>query len=212
VKQLLHSAPLILICLPCVFGQTAPPNKPDLLDTILVMAGTSEPVDMTAKQKFRNYLLSIGGPAPLIAEAASAGLSQWGNNPREWGQGWGAYGQRFGSALAYNGIRQSILYGLSVPLHEDCRYFPSKAHGFFPRAGHALVSGFIAKHPDGRQRFSFSDIAAVGGAAAISSMWGPSSWKGAGNIAQTAGVSFASTAAFNVFREFAPDILHRPRR
>ena len=212
MKPLLHSTFLTLVCLSWAIGQTPPPTKPNLLDTILVMAGTSEPVELTPKQKFQNYLLSIAGPAPLIAEAASAGLSQWGNNPPEWGQGWGAYGQRFGSDLAYNGIRQSILYGLSIPLHEDNRYFPSKAHGFFPRAAHALVSGFIAKHPDGRQRFSFSDIAAVGGASAISSTWGPSSWKGLGNIAGNAGVSFASTAAFNVFREFAPDILHRPRK
>jgi len=198
MKSSLRCVSLTLICLPCVFGQSTPPNKPNLLDTILVMAGTSEPVEITAKQKFQNYLLSIGGPAPLIAEAASAGLSQWGNNPREWGQGWGAYGQRFGSDLAYNGIRQSILYSLSIPLHEDNRYFPSKAHGFFPRAAHALVSGFIAKHPDGRQRFSFSDIAAVGGASAISSTWGPSSWKGLGNIAGNAGVSFASPLFSNI--------------
>ena len=208
----LRSASLTLACLPWAFGQTAQSNKTNLLDTILVISGASQPGDITAKQRFRDYLLSIGGPAPLIAEAASAGLAQWNNNPREWGQGWGAYGQRFGSDLAYNGIRQSILYGLSIPLHEDYRYFPSKAHKFFPRAGHALVSGFIARHPNGRQSFSFSDFAGVSGAAAISSIWGPSSWKGFGNIAQTAGLSFASTAAFNVFREFAPDILRRPRK
>ena len=208
----LRCAYLAFVCMPLAVGQTPPSNKTNLLDTVLVMAGTSQPGEVTPKQQFRNYLLSVGGPAPLIAEAASAGLSQWGNSPSEWGQGWGAYGKRFGSYLAYNGIRQSILYGLSIPLHEDTRYFPSKAHGFFPRAGHALVSGFIAMHSNGRQTFSFSDVAAVGGAAAISSTWGPASWKGFGNIAQTAGVSLASTAAFNLFREFAPDILHRPRK
>ena len=131
----LRSASLTLACLPLAFGQTAQSNKPNLLDTILVIAGASQPGDITPKQRFRDYLLSIGGPAPLIAEAASAGLGQWTNNPREWGQGWGAYGQRFGSDLAYNGIRQSILYGLSIPLHEDYRYFPSKAQGSFPEPG-----------------------------------------------------------------------------
>jgi hypothetical protein len=114
--------------------------------------------------------------------------------------------------MAYNGIRQSILYGLSVPLHEDTRYFPSKSHGFFPRSRHALVSGFLARHPDGRQKFSVSDFAGVTGAAAISSTWGPGSWKGIGNIAEIAGISFACTAAFNVFREFSPEIFHRPRK
>jgi hypothetical protein len=179
---------------------------------MLVIAGASEPSVLTPKQQFKNYLLSVAGPAPLIAEVAGAGIQQWSNSPTEWGQGWSAYGKRFGSDMAYNGIRQSIVYGLSIPLHEDARYFPSKAHKFFPRAGHALVSGFLARHPDGKQRFSISDFAGVSGAAAISSMWGPGSWKGIGNITAIAGVSFASTAAFNVFREFAPDIFHRPRR
>src|SRR5215831_13594152 len=182
----LRSACITLACLPWAFGQTGQPQNKSLLDTMLVVAGASEPVELTPKQQFQNYLLSIGGPAPLIAEAVGAGLSQWSNSPKEWGQGWGAYGKRFGSDMAYNGIRQSILYGLSIPLHEDTRYYPSKAHGFFPRAGHAVVSG----------------------AAAISSMWGPGSWKGIGNISEIAGLTFASTAAFNVFREFAPDIFH----
>ena len=212
MRAFLRSACITLACLSWTFGQTAQTQKRNLLDTMLVMAGASEPGEVSPKQKFKNYLLSIAGPAPLIAEAAGAGISQWANSPTEWGQGWGAYGKRFGSNMAYNGIRQSILYGLSIPLHEDTRYFPSKAHGFFPRAGHAVVSGFLARHPDGKQRFSISDFAGVGGAAAISSMWGPGSWKGIGNIAEIAGVSFASTAAFNVFREFAPDIFHRPRK
>jgi hypothetical protein len=30
-----------------------------------------------------------------------------------------------------------------------------------------------------------------------------------GNISEIAGISFATTAAFNIFREFALDIFHR---
>ena len=48
------------------------------------------------------------------------------NSPKEWGQGWGAFGQRFGSNLAYNGIRQTITYGGSLALGEDTRYFASR--------------------------------------------------------------------------------------
>jgi hypothetical protein len=33
-----------------------------------------------------------------------------------------------------------------------------------------------------------------------------------GGISRNAGISFATTAAFNVVREFLPDLLHRPQK
>jgi hypothetical protein len=134
------------------------------------------------------------------------------NAPKEWGQGWGALGKRYGSNLAYNGIRQTITYGGSLALREDTRYFASRGSGFWARAGHALMSTFTARHANGRDSFSYSATAGVIGASAISSAWGPDSWKGPGNIAENAGISFASTAVSNVVREFLPDIFHRPRK
>jgi hypothetical protein len=50
------------------------------------------------------------------------------------------------------------------------------------------------------------------GASAVASIWGPPSWKGIGNIGANAGVSFGTTVAFNLVREFLPDVLHRPVR
>jgi hypothetical protein len=57
--------------------------------------------------------------------------------------------------------------------------------------------------------FSVSAVSGVIAAAGVSSIWGPSSFKGIGNISENAGLSFATTAGFNVIREFLPDILHR---
>ncbi len=53
-----------------------------------------------------------------------------------------------------------------------------------------------------RRPFSISSVTGVVGASAISSVWGPDSWKGIGNISKNAGVSFGATAAFNLVREF----------
>ena len=182
----------------------------DLIDKVLGMVGPSDPANLTEKGRFHLYLLSAGGPVPLLGEAFGAGISQWRNSPPEWGQGWGAYGERYGSNLAYNGIRQTISYGISIPFHEDNRYFASGKHGVWGRTGYALLSTFTARHPDGQQSFSVSGVTGVIGSSAISSIWGPRSWKGAGNIAENAGVSFGVTAALNVVREFLPDVLRRP--
>jgi hypothetical protein len=187
-------------------------NADGVLDKILVMVGPADEKPQTRKEAFDTYLLSTVGPVPILGEAAGAGIGQWTNSPKEWGQGWGAYGKRFGSNMAYNAVRQTITYGAGLTFHEDSRYFASHAQGFWPRTKHALVTTFTARHPDGRQSFAVSSVAGVIGAASISSIWGPPSWKGPGNIAENAGFSFASTAASNVVREFLPDIFHRPRK
>jgi hypothetical protein len=173
--------------------------------------GPSEPTHLTEKDRFQLYLVSTAGPVPILGEAAGAAISQWDNKPPEWGQGWGAYGQRFGSNLAYNGVRQTITYAASIGLHEDNRYFASGKHGVWARTGYAVISTFTARHPDGAQSFSFSSVGGVIGASAISSIWGPASWKGFNNIAENAGISFGTTAGLNIVREFLPDLLHRPR-
>ena len=175
------------------------------------LLGPAHPVVLTPGQQFRQYLWNTAGPLPLLGEAAGAAVSQWADVPPEWEQGWAAYGKRYGSYLAYNAIRQTVTYGISVPLGEDNRYFAAPSKGFWGRTGWALSSAFTARHADGRTTFSVSATAGVVAASALSSIWGPPTWKGPGNIAAVAGWSFASTSAFCVVREFLPDILHKRR-
>ena len=204
-----------LAWVPAFAFQAAPPTPAEhegIVDKVLGIVGPSEPTQLTEKKRFQLYVVSTVGPVPLVGEAAGAGISQWETSPKEWGQGWGAYGERYGSNLAYNAIRQTITYGSSIVFHEDNRYFASRKHGFWPRTGYAILSTVTARHPDGRQTFSVSAVSGILGASALSSIWGPRSWKGIGNIGENAGISFAATAGFNVVREFLSDVLHRPHK
>ena len=187
-------------------------EKGPLVDTILTLVGPAKPGPLSESRRFRQYVMAMIGPVPVLGEAAGAGIGQWLDSPPEWGQGWGAYGHRFWSNMAYNSIRQTITYGSAIAFHEDDRYFAATTRGVWPRTKHALLSTFTARGDDGRDRFSISSTAGVLGAGAISSVWGPPSWRGGGNIARNASISFAATAGFNVVREFLPDILRRPRR
>jgi hypothetical protein len=190
---------------------TTPPAAKDGVERFLDLVGPTPAAEAPHTEKFSEFVAWTVGPVPLLGEAAGAGISQWTNSPEEWGQGWGAFGKRYASNLAYNGIRQVINYAGSTALREDTRYFASRRSGFGPRAKHALVSTFLARRMDGSYRFGVSSTAGVIGAATISSYWGPDSWKGPGNVAANAGLSFASTAAFNVVREFLPDLFGRRR-
>jgi hypothetical protein len=181
-----------------------------MIDKVLGMVGPSEPTQLTEGKRFHLYLVSTAGPVPLLSEAMGAGIGQWRSTPPEWGQGWSAYGQRFGSNLAYNGVRQTIAYGTSIVFHEDNRYFSSHKRGLRARTGYAALSTVTARRPDGSETFSVSSVTGVVGASAIDSIWGPRSWKGIGNIGRNAGISFGVTVGFNIVREFLPDVLHRP--
>ena len=176
------------------------------------LLGPADPSPQTPKQRFKSYLLNTAGPVPLVGEALGSGIAQWTNSPPEWGQGWKAYGKRLGSNFAYNAVRQTISYAAASAFHEDYRYFAAPEPGPWRRVRHALIYTFTARHSDGRDRFSVASVAGVVGASGIASIWGPRSWQGAGNIAENAGISFASTAGLNVVREFLPDILGRPRK
>lgn len=211
---------VLAACLPLAMAQTvqkdlatssSATHQPNAIDKILGWVAPGQPTHLTEKDRFQLYLANTAGPVPLIGELAAAGIGQWANRPVEWGQGWNAFGKRFGSDLAYNGVRQTIAYGTSMVFREDNRYFASRKHGFWPRTKHALASTFIARHPDGSSQFSVSAMAGAVGASAISSIWGPASWKGGGNIAENAGITIATTAGLNVVREFLMDILHRPQ-
>lgn len=192
-------------------AEPPPAHHADIIDKLLGIVGPAEPSQLTEKKRFQLYLVATAGPVPLLAEAFGAGLGQWRDSPKEWGQGWTAYGQRYGSNVAYNGVRETITYGTSFAFREDNRYFASRKHGLWPRTGYAILSTFTARHPDGRQAFSISSFVGVVGASAIASTWEPHSFKGIENISKNAGISFATTAGFNVLREFLSDILRRPR-
>jgi len=184
-------------------------DQGDFLDKVMGIAGPAEPSQLTEKKRFDLYLVSVVGPVPILAEVAGAGLGQWQNSPKEWGQGWNAFAERAESNLAYNGLRETITYGTSILFREDNRYFSSHRHGLWARTSYAIRSTVTARHPDGSQAFSVSGVAGVLGASAISSIWGPRSWEGVEGIGRNAGISFAITAGFNIVREFLPDLLHR---
>ena len=183
-----------------------------LADTILTFLGPARSTEFTQQGRLKQYVLNTVGPVPLLGEAASAGIMQWRDVPLEWGQGWGAYAERYANNLGFNMVRQSIAYGTSIAMGEDDRYFASQADGVWPRTRHALVSTFTARHRNGHVGFSVSSVAGVVGANAIAFSWRPDSRRGVDHFAANVGISFAATAAFNVMREFLPDMLHRPRR
>ena len=164
---------------------------------------------LTKKQRFNQYLDDTVGPFVIFREAAAAGISQGLGKPPEWGGGMTGYGRRFADDLGFNIVHESIAYSAGALLHEDNRYFASGKTSIGGRTIHALLSPFEAHRRDGSVGFSYSNVAGVLGATALSRLWEPPSDHGPGNIGRAIAYSFGGSAAYNVFREFVPDLIRR---
>jgi hypothetical protein len=115
----------------------------------------------TEKMKLRTYLFDAFGPYPIVGAAFVAAVNQREKTPPEWGEGAGAYGQRFGSNLAIAGVTTTTRYALAEAFREDTVYYRCECKGVFRRLEHALISTVTARRgEDGHRRLSFPALIA----------------------------------------------------
>jgi len=162
------------------------------------------PLDVTGKLLY--HAESAYSPTAMLGVALYAGVLQEADAPKEWGQGAGAYGERFGSTLAWSGIHSALAFGLDSTLHQDPRYFRSGETGFWRRSGHALRATFLTRTDRGAETISTWRIGSAYGAAFLSDLWYPgrldtARW-GAIDGSVTLGFAFAN----NLGLEFWPDV------
>jgi len=167
---------------------------------------------MTRSERFSRYVRGIADIESVTRAAVSSGIGQATRTPKEWGRDSGGYGQRIGNAYAQHVIHRTLQYGISAALHEDNRYFPSDQTGFLHRIGYAMTSSLLARHDDGSRSLSFSRIGSAAGTAFISRAWQPRSTTNAGDAATSFGITMATDTAFDVFREFWPDLKRHLRK
>jgi len=168
-----------------------------------------EYVPMTFSERARKYIAGALGPGAILRSAASGGITQLTDTPKEWRQGSEAYGDRIGSALAQHVIREALEFGGSAALHQDNRYFRSTETGFAKRSKHAIASIFLARTEGGGEQFAYSRFGAVLGAAFISRIWQPRTEDGAGDAAVSFGLNMAADIGWNFVHEFCPRSLTR---
>jgi len=181
----------------------------DYFFNYLNMAGTRKASDfrpLNGRERAHLYLKTMTNPLGYIKAGFSAGINQWNDKPREWGQGASGYGKRFGDIVGQYSIQRTVTFGVSSVLHEDNRYFNSGKRSFWSRTGYAVASGMVARHDDGSRHLSISQLGGTAAGAFLSRPWLPPSQ----HCARDAAISFRITMANNigsgVLKEFLPDI------
>jgi hypothetical protein len=114
---------------------------------------------LTAAQKFQLGLRTLIDPEVILGNAIGAGIEQWHNTDRQFGQGMEGYGKRFGADYATSVIHVLIGHTLTQSVfHQDPRYFYKGTGSFGSRFLYAIGTAFVAKGDNGHWQPDYSDM------------------------------------------------------
>ncbi len=163
---------------------------------------------LTVKQKFKLFVRETVDPATFAGAAMGAGLSQADKDDPQYGNGGGAYADRFGAA--YADIATQNFFGdflLASVLHEDPRYFRrGPEYHFWYRVGYAMSRIVVTRKDSGGNTFNYSGIIGMSMGIALSNAYYPSRSVNAPEFGARVETSLISAALGNLLPEFWPDI------
>jgi hypothetical protein len=158
-------------------------------------------------QKFRLATAGVFDWGAYPFNGALSAIAQAKNDPKQWGQGWDAYGKRFGASFADNSIGTYMTTAIFPSLlHEDPRYYQLGSGGFRRRAYHAVNRLFVTRTDSGHNRFNYSESIGNAAAAAISNIYHVPEDRTASRNATTFAFLIVYDGLSNGLKEFWPDI------
>jgi hypothetical protein len=173
-------------------------------------ASRTQEAPLTAGEKFEHFAKNSINPYQIVFAATRAGISQAADTNSGYGQGGEGYAKRFGAAMADEASSEffgTFLY--PVIFRQDPRYFRQGTGGAGSRIGYAVSRVFVTRGDNGNRQFNVSKILGCFSSAALSNAYYPDDERTVGKTFERAGVNLASTAGFNIFKEFLPHLAHK---
>lgn len=167
---------------------------------------------LTIGQKFTYRVAGSFGVRGLLGNFVGAAIGQALNTPGEWGQGWGAYSERYASGLGGSLSRQVFAFTLESAFHEDPRYFPSRGKTKRSRLGHVLKSVVITHTDSGETQFAYARVISAFGAGQLVNVWQPRSNGHVSDGITRAFIVLGVDAGYDLMQEFLPFARPKPLR
>ena len=161
-----------------------------------------DPAPLTIGMKFNLALKVSTDPITAAGVFLIATAKQAGNTPN-YGQGWGAYGKRFG-AVAVDGFSDIMIGGAILPslLHQDPRYFYQGTGTTVSRFRHAVFSPFVARADNGKSQPNYSTLGGVLASSSLANLYYPRSNRGAGLVFGNFAIGVAERVGATLAQEF----------
>jgi hypothetical protein len=157
---------------------------------------------LTPKMKFKLALKVSVDPVTVAGVFLVSAAKQAANSPN-YGQGWDAYGKRFG-AIAADGFSDIMIGGAILPslLHQDPRYFYQGTGTTGSRIRHAMFSPFVARGDNGKWQPNYSSLGGDLASSALANLYYPSSNRGAGLVLGNFAIGTAERVGAGLAQEF----------
>jgi hypothetical protein len=161
---------------------------------------------LSVQDKLRYDARHFAAYENFVYAGIGAAVDQWRDRPPEWGQGWGAYTERYASHIGQFAIQRSIMFPVQAVDHEDARYSRSTRTSYHGRFGDALLHTIWRRSDSGETMPAYSEFFGDYGAAAISRAWWPQRFHHGSAIFVAGSDTILIDAGINVVHEFAPDV------
>lgn len=172
---------------------------------------------LTVKEKYALEFHQTVDFSAHFGNLFQAMLQQASNGQPHYGQGWGAYGERFGAAEADQVTSAFFIFGfLPHILHDDPRYFRKAKGSIWSRITYSASRTVVTRTDAGTSAFNTPQVAGQLLQQAISTAYYPEVDRTTSRVFQNWGTNLAYNCAYNVLKEFYPDFLriafHRHRQ
>ena len=170
----------------------------------------TSPEALTTPGKLRLFLNESISPANILTSAIGSAYSQVRNNPEAYGQGWNAYGGRFGASLARSA--SSNFFGdfvFASILRQDPRFFPQSNPTFWGSVKYSAERIVITRNDSGKDVFNTSGLLGPLAGEALANLYLPQSEQTVGKTAERYAIDLAWQVGGNMFRNYWPTFFKR---
>jgi hypothetical protein len=168
------------------------------------------PCALDAHDKFNIFVQHTADPLNFIGAAWDAGNSHMDHVDKRYGQGAAGFGKRYSAAVTDN-ITGDFFSTFLYPslFHQDPRYYRMGQGPANQRMAHALAHRFVSQSDSGKRMFNYSEWFGTASSKALSNVYHPGNPRGFGSTARRVGFSVSNDMAWDVLREFWPEVAHK---
>jgi hypothetical protein len=164
-------------------------------------------VPLSSGGKFKLFVNQSISPPYLLGAGVSAAISQARDVPAAYGQGWDAYGSRYGATLAR--ASSSSFFGtfaFASLLHQDPRFFPEVHPTLWGSVKYSAKRILVTRKDNGKDTFNTSGLLGPLAAEALANVYLPRSEQTGAKNAERYGTDLAWRFAANMFKNYWPTL------
>lgn len=162
---------------------------------------------ISIRTKFKLSSEDVFDPYGFASAGVNAAVEQAANDHPQYGQGAAGFGKRYGADFADEATSEFLGGGVYPALfHQDPRYFRMEHGSVWKRSLYALSRSVWTRDDIGELEFNGSAVLGDYSAAALSNLYYPAADRSYGQTLQRGSILLLEDSAFNLLKEFWPDI------